>query len=85
MGQPACLPPALLCLHQDARHFTRHLLLLLVQLQTHLSTVHCLVAPCQVDGMIWDMARPLEGDCALQILSFDDPDGKDVSCAGPAG
>ena len=25
------------------------------------------------------MARPLEGDAALQLLSFDDPDGKEVT------
>lgn len=32
----------------------------------------------KVDGQVWDLARPLEGDCALQILGFDDPDGKEV-------
>ena len=32
----------------------------------------------KVDGEVWDLARPLEGDCALQLLSFDDPEGKDV-------
>ena len=32
----------------------------------------------KVDGAVWDMARPLEGDCALQLLSFDDPEGKEV-------
>jgi len=36
----------------------------------------CIVA--KVDGSSWDMARPLEGDCALQLLSFDDPDGKET-------
>lgn len=32
----------------------------------------------KVDGQVWDMSRPLEGDCALQLLNFDDPDGKEV-------
>ena len=26
----------------------------------------------------WDVARPLEGDCHLQLLKFDDPRGKEV-------
>ena len=33
----------------------------------------------KVDGEVWDLNRPLVGDCALQLLSFDDPDGKEVS------
>ncbi len=33
----------------------------------------------KVDGATWDLTRPLEGDCALQLLSFDDPEGKEVS------
>lgn len=32
----------------------------------------------KVDGGVWDMFRPLESDCALQLCSFDDPDGKEV-------
>ena len=32
----------------------------------------------KVDGQVWDLCRPLEADCALQLLSFDEPDGKDV-------
>lgn len=32
----------------------------------------------KVDGQVWDLMRPLEGDCSLQLLTFDDPDGKDV-------
>jgi len=32
----------------------------------------------KVDGKVWDLLRPLEGDCALQLCSFDDPDGKEV-------
>jgi hypothetical protein len=35
----------------------------------------------KVDGELWDMIRPLEGDCALQILSFTDPDGKEVGAS----
>jgi len=36
----------------------------------------CVVA--KVDGDAWDMSRPLEGDCALQLVTFDDRDGKDT-------
>mmetsp|Transcript_9084 Transcript_9084/g.26054 ORF Transcript_9084/g.26054 Transcript_9084/m.26054 type:complete len:718 (+) Transcript_9084:353-2506(+) len=36
----------------------------------------CVVA--KVDGSTWDMARPLEGDCALQLLTFDDSEGKET-------
>jgi len=31
-----------------------------------------------VDGADWDMRRPLEGDCALKLFSFDDPEGKEL-------
>ncbi len=34
--------------------------------------------PEQVDGNLWDLARPLEGDCALTLLKFDDAEAKDV-------
>ena len=36
----------------------------------------CVVA--KVDGCVWDLLRPLEGDCALQLLSFEDAEGKEV-------
>ena len=32
----------------------------------------------KVDGQVWDLFRPLEGDCALQVFGFDDPEGKEV-------
>ncbi|KAK9915530.1 hypothetical protein WJX75_000385 [Coccomyxa subellipsoidea] len=32
----------------------------------------------KVDGEVWDIFRPLERDCQLQILTFDDPDGKET-------
>ena len=36
---------------------------------------------------MWDMRRPLEGDCTLEMLSFDDDLGKEVrassACANP--
>ena len=35
----------------------------------------------KVDGQVWDLFRPLEGDCALQVLGFDDPEGKEVRAA----
>ncbi len=31
-----------------------------------------------MDGATWDLKRPLEGDCKLELLDFEDPDGKDV-------
>jgi threonyl-tRNA synthetase len=30
------------------------------------------------EGELWDMNRPLIGDCKLQLLKFDDPEGKTV-------
>lgn len=39
----------------------------------------CVVA--KVDGQTWDLFRPLEGDCALALLSFDDVDGREVGGA----
>ncbi|KAL4854376.1 Threonine--tRNA ligase [Chlorella vulgaris] len=36
----------------------------------------CVVA--KVDGAVWDLLRPLPGSCALQLLSFDDPEGKET-------
>lgn len=30
------------------------------------------------DGDLWDALRPLEGDCRLHLITFDDPDGKMV-------
>ena len=32
----------------------------------------------KVDGQAWDLLRPLQGDCALQLLSFEEPEGKEV-------
>lgn len=32
----------------------------------------------KVDGHVWDMFVPFEGDCDLQILTFEDPEGKEV-------
>ncbi len=37
----------------------------------------CVVA--KVDGETWDLFRPLEGDCTLALLNFEDPDGREVS------
>lgn len=39
------------------------------------------VVVADVDGRAWDLLRPLEGDCALKLFSFDEPEGKDVSGA----
>ncbi|KAH7910912.1 hypothetical protein BJ138DRAFT_1126481 [Hygrophoropsis aurantiaca] len=30
----------------------------------------------KVDGDVWDLERPLEASCKLELLDFDDPDGK---------
>ena len=43
----------------------------------------CVVA--KVDGDTWDLHRPLEGDCALSLHSFDDAEGRDVSCSRATG
>ncbi|XP_077290790.1 threonine--tRNA ligase isoform X2 [Arctopsyche grandis] len=32
----------------------------------------------RVDGVLWDLERPLEGDCLLQILTFQDADAQQV-------
>ncbi|XP_039775717.1 threonine--tRNA ligase, mitochondrial 1-like [Panicum virgatum] len=36
----------------------------------------CLIA--QVDETLWDMGRPLEGDCKLQLFKFDSNEGRDT-------
>ena len=35
----------------------------------------------QVDEVLWDLDRVLEGDCSLQLLKFEDEEG--WSCRGP--
>jgi threonyl-tRNA synthetase len=30
------------------------------------------------EGELWDLTRPLVGDCVLRLLKFDDPEGKTV-------
>lgn len=32
----------------------------------------------KVNGEVWDLDRPLEGDCTLHLLKFDDPDAQAV-------
>lgn len=38
-----------------------------------------LILPClivsQVDGVLWDLERPLEGPCKLELLDFEHPEG----------
>ncbi len=34
----------------------------------------CVVA--KIDGEVWDLDRPLEGDCTMQLLKFDDEEGQ---------
>ncbi|GAB2273856.1 hypothetical protein Dimus_008628 [Dionaea muscipula] len=31
-----------------------------------------------VDGVLWDMSRPLEGDCQLKLFTFEDDEGRDT-------
>ncbi|XP_075476513.1 threonine--tRNA ligase, mitochondrial 1-like [Primulina tabacum] len=32
----------------------------------------------KVDGVLWDMSRPLEGDCKLGLFTFDSDEGRDT-------
>ncbi|KAL3501219.1 hypothetical protein ACH5RR_035668 [Cinchona calisaya] len=32
----------------------------------------------KVDGVLWDMHRPLEGDCELRLFTFDSDEGRDT-------
>lgn len=32
----------------------------------------------KVDGDVWDLFRPLDGDCSISLHTFDDEDGKEV-------
>lgn len=32
----------------------------------------------EVNGVLWDMNRPLEGDCTLKIFKFEDDVGRDT-------
>ncbi|XP_052184442.1 threonine--tRNA ligase, cytoplasmic-like, partial [Diospyros lotus] len=32
----------------------------------------------KVNGVMWDMARPLEGDCDLKLFTFDSDEGRDT-------
>lgn len=32
----------------------------------------------KVNNELWDLDRPLEGDCSLQLIKFDDPEGQAV-------
>ena len=36
------------------------------------------VVAAKVNGVVIDLTRPLEEDCELQILTFDDPEGREV-------
>lgn len=36
------------------------------------------VLVAKVDGDVWDLFRPLEGDCSLSLHTFDDADGKET-------
>lgn len=32
----------------------------------------------KINGVLWDLDRPLEEDCTLQLIKFDDAEGKEV-------
>lgn len=32
----------------------------------------------KVNNQLWDLNRPLEGDCQLQLMSFDEPEGREA-------
>ena len=32
----------------------------------------------QVNGVLWDMTRPLEGDCELKLFTFESDEGRDT-------
>lgn len=32
----------------------------------------------KVNGVLWDMSRPLEGDCELKLFTFDSDEGRDT-------
>lgn len=32
----------------------------------------------KVNGVLWDLLRPLEGDCKLEIFKFDSDEGRDT-------
>lgn len=32
----------------------------------------------QVNGVLWDMNRPLEGDCELKVFTFESDEGRDT-------
>ncbi|KAK9814754.1 hypothetical protein WJX72_010977 [[Myrmecia] bisecta] len=36
------------------------------------------VLVAKVNGEVWDLFRPVEDDCDLQLFSFDDPEGKET-------
>jgi len=36
------------------------------------------VLAAQVDGQMWDLTRPLEGDCSLRLFTWNDPQGREV-------
>jgi hypothetical protein len=36
------------------------------------------VIVAKVDGDVWDLFRPLEGDCNISLHTFDEPEGKEV-------
>lgn len=41
------------------------------------------VVVADVDGGKWDLFRPLEQDCRLELHTFDNAKGKDVRCTIP--
>ena len=36
------------------------------------------IVVAKVNDAVWDVFRPLEGDCTLKLCTFEDPEGRDV-------
>lgn len=45
-------------------------------MSSHCSVKGSLVS--KVNGVLWDLLRPLEADCELELLGFDTKEGKQV-------
>ncbi len=39
---------------------------------------------CQVDGQLWDLERPLEKSCSLELLDFEHKEGIPTCCSYPS-
>jgi len=42
------------------------------------------IVVAKVNDAVWDVFRPLEGDCSLKLCSFEDEEGRDVRRGSPS-